>query len=108
MSSPNWSNSSWLSFGSTTAVDDRPCFVLFRAERALPSSVRGPVECFAFSRLAVIWAADILVSPAKSFAYRCADFGGLERQMSEKARNIAEKFSKRYTLNLGKWQRFSS
>src|SRR5438067_11968798 len=35
---------------------NRPCEVEFRAERALPSGVDGPVEAWAFSWLAAIWA----------------------------------------------------
>ena len=39
----------------------RPCLSEFWEEAALPASVRGPVECFAFSRLAAAWAADDIV-----------------------------------------------
>ena len=40
----------------TESWASRPCLRAFFETRALPSGVRGPVDFFAFSRFAWIWA----------------------------------------------------
>src|SRR5258708_3030968 len=53
-----WRKASYAAASSparTTAFDLTPCLRAFWEEAALPSSVRGPVECWALARLAADW-----------------------------------------------------
>src|ERR1039457_4249536 len=51
-----WSNWSWSSWARTVKAAVRPCVVALALTAALPSSVWGPVLCWALSWFAVIWA----------------------------------------------------
>src|SRR5690242_14740204 len=44
----------------TSCLEVRPCLTAFREERALPASVRGPVERSALAALAAAWAGELI------------------------------------------------